>query len=283
MSRSHFRAADGARLAFRDEGSGLPVLALAGLTRDGRDFDYLSLHLHGVRLIRLDARGRGGSDWTGGASYTVAQEAADALGLLDHLGLERAAVIGTSRGGLLAMVLGATQPDRLCGICLNDVGPVVERAGLERIGKYIGIAPSVATLAEVTDRLPAANPGFANVPDMRWAEETVRHYVQHDGNVGLTYDPALREGFDAAMAQPAPDLWPLFDACPALPYAVLRGANSDLLSPATAQEMLRRRPGLILTEIPDRGHVPFLDEAPALATINRWLDLVRQAERQRPA
>lgn len=266
-----FRTEDGARLAYRDQGEGVALLALAGLTRDGRDFDYLARHLHGVRLIRLDSRGRGGSDWTGPASYTVPQEARDALALLDHLGLERVAVIGSSRGGLIGMVLAAMAHPRLSGLCLNDVGPVLERAGLERIGSYIGIEPTVPTLEEIADRMAAAMPGFAKVPPMRWQEETVRHYVARGTGIGLTYDPALRTAFDAAMAQPLGDAWPLFEACTGLPLALVRGANSDVLSAATAQEMRARRPDMIFAEVPDRGHIPFLDEPAALGAIGTWL------------
>ena len=112
MTLLHFTASDGARLAYRDEGEGLPVLCLAGLTRSSTDFDFLASHLPDVRLIRADYRGRGGSEWTGAATYTVPREAKDALELLDHLGLEQAAVIGTSRGGLIAMVLAATARPR---------------------------------------------------------------------------------------------------------------------------------------------------------------------------
>jgi pimeloyl-ACP methyl ester carboxylesterase len=267
-----FRAADGTPLAFRDRGRGLPLLALAGLTRDGRDFDYLARHLPAdIRLIRLDSRGRGGSGWADPATYTVAAEAQDALALLDHLGLPQAAILGSSRGGLLGMLIAATAPDRLMGLCLNDVGPVLEREGLLRIGTYIGIEPAVTSLAEVTDRMPAAMPGFRGVPALRWQQETIRHYVQHADRVGLTYDPALRGVFDAAMAAPLPDLWPLFDACRALPLALIRGAASDVLSAATAAEMRRRRPDMIFAEVPGRGHIPFLDEAEALHAITAWL------------
>lgn len=269
-----FQARDGATLAYREDGEGLPVLALAGLTRDGHDFDYLAPHLHGVRLIRLDSRGRGKSDWTGWESYTVAQETEDALALLDHLGLPAAALIGSSRGGLIGMVIAATARDRLLGLCLNDVGPALERAGLERIAEYVGIPPSVPTLEEVADRVPAVMPGFAHVPSTRWNEETVRHYVQHDGHVGLTYDPALRHALEVAMAAPAADLWPLFEACAGMPLALIRGAGSDVLSRATADEMVHRRPDLIRAEIPNRGHVPFLDEPEALAAIRAWLDAI---------
>lgn len=278
MARSKFTTADGATLAFRDEGEGLALIALAGMTRDGRDFDYLAHHLRGVRLIRLDSRGRGDSDWTGAATYTVSQEAADVIALMDHLGIKAAAIIGTSRGGLLGLALAAGARARVLGLCFNDVGPALERGGLERIGKYIGIQPTVPTLQEVVERLPAASPGFANVPDMRWAEETVRHYVQKEGAVGLTYDPALRDAFDAAMARPAGDAWPLFDACAGLPLCLIHGANSDVLSRATAEEMARRRPDMIRVELADRGHVPFLDEPEALEAIRDWLDAVARAQ-----
>ncbi len=274
-----FRAEDGARLAYRDDGRGMPLLALAGLTRDGRDFDYLARHLpEDVRLIRLDSRGRGDSDWTGPDTYTVGQETRDALALLDHLGLERVALIGSSRGGLLGLVIGSMPGRRLLGLCLNDVGPVVERAGLMRIGAYVGAEPTVPTLEEVADRMQAAMPGFFNVPPLRWQEEAVRHYVQLDGRVGLTYDPALRLAFDAAMkADPLPDLWVQFEACAGIPLALIRGAASDVLSRATADEMCRRRPDMIFAEVPDRGHIPFLDEAEAQQVIRAWLARIGEA------
>jgi pimeloyl-ACP methyl ester carboxylesterase len=267
-----FQADDGAGLAYRDEGDGLPLLALAGLTRDGRDFDYLARHIGDkVRLIRLDSRGRGASQWTGAATYTVQREAKDVIGLLDHLGIEKVAIVGSSRGGLIGLIIAATAKHRLLGLCLNDVGPVVEREGLARIATYVGVQPAVVTLDEIADRLPAASPGFQNVPVFRWVEETVRHFVQHDGSVGLTYDPALRDAVQTAMAQPMPELWPLFDACAGLPIALVRGGASDVLSRNTAEEMLRRRPDLLFVEVADRGHIPFLDEPEAIQCIETWL------------
>jgi pimeloyl-ACP methyl ester carboxylesterase len=270
----YFRADDGARLAFRDEGEGVPVLALAGLTRDSRDFDYLERHLRDVRLIRLDSRGRGESEWTGPATYTVAHEAKDALALLDHLGLSTVAVIGSSRGGLIGMSIAMSAKDRLTGLCLNDVGPVLERAGLERIGRYLGVRPEGLTLEEVADRLPSANPGFDHVPLLRWEEEAVRHYVGTEHGVDLTYDPALRQSFEAALAAPPSDLWPLFDACGGLPLALIHGANSDVLSKETARLMRERRPDMFYAEVGARGHIPFLDEPEALACIESWLSKV---------
>jgi len=272
-----FFTPDGARLAYKDEGSGLPLLCLAGLTRDSRDFDYLSRHLpEEVRMIRLDSRGRGRSSWTGPDSYTVSQEANDALGLLGHLQIDRAAILGSSRGGLIAMLLGATHPDRVLGVCLNDVGPVIERGGLERIATYVGVAPAVHTLAEIVDRLPHASPGFYGVPETRWAEEAVRRFEEADGSLELTYDPDIRIALQATLDSPVQDLWPIFDACRAIPMALLRAEHSDIISRETALEMQRRRPDLLWTEVRDRGHVPFLDEREAISLVQRWIEQCRQ-------
>ena len=267
-----FTAPDGTRLAYRDEGTGQPVLALAGLTRNGSDFDYLAPHLSGVRLIRPDYRGRGGSAWTGARTYTVPQEARDVLALLDHLGLDRAAVIGTSRGGLIGMFLAATARPRLAGLCLNDVGPALQRAGLERIFAYVGRVPKARDHAELAAMLPGLMPGFHNVPASRWAEEVRHHYIETPAGLALNYDPALREAFLEAFKGPEADLWPLFDACAGLPLALIRGANSDLLGKADAAELRRRRPDMIFAEVPDRAHIPFLDEPEALAAIRQWLE-----------
>ncbi len=267
----YFTANDGARLAYRDHGEGLPVIALAGLTRTSHDFDYMAHHLTGIRLIRPDYRGRGQSEWTGAKTYTVPQEARDVVTLMDHLGLEKAAFIGTSRGGLIGMFMAATVKDRMLGLALNDVGPVIERAGLEKIFDYVGRNPVAETLADVADRLPQVMPEFAHVPPSRWAEEAVRHYIQTDSGVKINYDPTLREAFLAAFAGATPDLWPLYDALAGLPVALIRGANSDLFSAETAAEMKRRRPDLIEAVVPDRGHIPFLDEPESLAAIRAWL------------
>lgn len=275
MTLQHFTASDGARLAFRDEGEGLPVLCLAGLTRCSTDFDFLAPHLPDVRLIRADYRGRGGSEWTGAATYTVPREAQDALDLLDHLGLAQAAVIGTSRGGIIAMMLAAGAKARLLGILLNDIGPMIERAGLEKIFDYVGRNPAAKTMDELVAKLPRTMPGFANVPQDRWRAFAERLYTPTGSGLHIRYDPELRTSFLAAFEGPPADLWPLFDACAGLPLALVRGANSDLLADATAGEMRRRRPDMIFAEVPDRGHVPFLDEAESLATIRGWLEMMR--------
>jgi pimeloyl-ACP methyl ester carboxylesterase len=266
-----FTAADGARLAYVDEGEGLPLLCLPGLTRTMGDFDYLRPHLPPLRLIRMDYRGRGASDWTGAATYTVPQEAQDALALLDHLGVGRAAILGTSRGGLIGMLLAALAKPRLIGLCLNDIGPEIHRPGLTRIFDYVGRNPSPKTHAALAAALPRNMPGFAKVPPDRWLAETRLHYTETDAGLKITYDPALRDAFLAAFDGPPADLWPLFDACAGLPLALIRGANSDLLTPITAEEMRRRRPDMVFAEVPDRAHIPFLDEAESLTAIRAFL------------
>ncbi|MDR7125691.1 alpha/beta hydrolase [Pseudotabrizicola sp. 4114] len=266
-----FTAQDGARLAYSDRGEGLPVLCLPGLTRTMADFGYMLPHLPPCRVIRMDYRGRGESAWTGAESYTVPVEARDGLDLLDHLGVEAAAVIGTSRGGLIGMMLAAVARPRLLGLLLNDVGPEIHKPGLKRIFDYVGRNPAAKTHAELAAALPGVMPGFANVPASRWLEEAQLHYVETPEGLRITYDPALRAAFLAAFEGPAVDLWPLFDACAGLPLALIRGANSDLLSAQTAAEMRRRRPDMIFAEVPDRAHIPFLDEPEAVAVISEFL------------
>jgi pimeloyl-ACP methyl ester carboxylesterase len=267
----HFTTPDGCRIAFADAGQGMPIMALPGLTRTMADFDYLAPHLPPCRLIRMDCRGRGGSDRTGPATYTVAQEAQDALALLDHLGVARAAILGTSRGGLIGMLMAATARARVIGLCLNDIGPVIENQGLSRIAEYLGRNPKFRTQAALAEAMPGLNPGFAHVPSARWLAEARIHTVETPKGLRITYDPALREAFLAALSAAAPDLWPLFDACAGLPLALIRGANSDLLSQATASEMRRLRPDMIFTDVPDRAHIPFLDEPQSLAVIREFI------------
>jgi pimeloyl-ACP methyl ester carboxylesterase len=266
----HFHAEDGARLAYRDEGEGLPLLCLAGLTRTMADFDYLCPHLPPLRLIRMDYRGRGASDWTGAETYSIAQEARDALALLDQLEVRQAAILGTSRGGLIGMVLGATARDRVLGLCLNDIGPEIHREGLVRIGDYVGRHPAGRSHAGYAERL-AQSPGFEGVPLTRWLDEARRLSVETSEGLRLPYDPTLREAFQHGLDAPPVDLWPLFDALHGLPLALIRGANSDLLTAETVRKMRTRRPDMAFAEVPDRAHIPFLDEPQSVALIHDFL------------
>lgn len=266
-----FTAADGTKLHYTDEGAGTPVLALSGLTRNGTDFDYVAPHLAGVRLIRMDYRGRGRSEWADPVTYTIPTEAADALALLDHLDIPAAAILGTSRGGLIAMLLGVTAGERLTGACLVDIGPELMESGLSVISDYIGRNPTQKTYDEAAGMRATLLAGFENVPEARWHAEVRKHYVETPDGLVINYDPRLRDAVLAAQSQPMPDLWPLFDALTVLPLACIRGANSDLLSEATFAEMQSRAPEMIAVNVPDRGHVPFLDEPDALTALHRWI------------
>jgi pimeloyl-ACP methyl ester carboxylesterase len=272
-----FTAPDGTDLHFTDEGprDGRPLLCLSGLTRNGTDFDYVAPHLADLRLIRMDYRGRGLSGWADPATYQVAVEAQDALALLDHLGIARAAILGTSRGGLIAMLLAATAKERLTGVCLNDIGPEIAPEGLAAIQDFVGKPPGFRTYEEAALARSRFMAGFDGVPMSRWREEAAKHYVEGPDGLSINYDPRLREAFLAAFEAPPPDLWPLFDALAGLPLALIRGANSDLLAAATVEEMRRRRPDMLFADVPDRGHVPFLDEPEALAVIRNWLERLR--------
>jgi pimeloyl-ACP methyl ester carboxylesterase len=272
---SAFTTSDGITLTYTDEGQGKPVLCLAGLTRTGQDFDYVAPHLKGIRLICMDYRGRGASGWADPSTYTVPVEARDALELLDHLGLAKAAILGTSRGGLIAMLLAAMAPERLTGVALNDIGPEIAPEGLEIIKSYIGRRPGQQTYAEATEARPALMTGFANVPMSRWEDEVRLHFRQEADGLHLTYDPKLRDAVLEVGAQPAPDLWPLFDAMAGLPLALIHGENSDLLADSTVTEMQRRRPDMIYARVPDRAHIPFLDEPESLAALAQWIGALK--------
>lgn len=270
-----FKTPDGRSLAYRDEGRGSAVLCLAGLTRDGRDFAMLARHLTPrYRVIRLDARGRGQSTWADQplAEYQVPVEAGDALALLDHLGVDRVTVIGTSRGGMQGMVLGATQRDRLNGLVLNDVGPVIEPDGLTKIMGYVGIDPGWPSFSDAATALAQSmGAAFPDLTGEQWMTLARSIYADDDGRPRLSYDPKLRDAVEASMKEAPPDLWALFDALGDLPILAIRGENSDVLSAGTLALMQARRADLKAVTIPGRGHVPFLDEPPALDAIDAFL------------
>jgi pimeloyl-ACP methyl ester carboxylesterase len=276
---SRFTTSDGLSLAWEEEGAGLPVLCLPGLTRNARDFDDLGAALAGRhRLIRLTLRGRGASDRDPDPmNYVVPVETRDVIEFLDFLGLERVVIVGTSRGGLIAMMLAAAAPGRLAGVLLNDIGPDLPPEGLERIRSYLGVAPAARSHEEAARALEATlGAAFPGLPREKWLECARRWFDAAPDGLALNYDARLREPFEALLAQPAVDMWPLFDALAPVPLAVVRGAHSDLLTRETLAAMQARRPDLIVAEVPDRGHVPFLDEPEALAAFDALIARVEE-------
>jgi pimeloyl-ACP methyl ester carboxylesterase len=273
-----FTTSDGLRLYFEDTGKGQTLVCLAGLTRNCRDFDYLAPHLSETRLITLDYRGRGRSQYDPAwANYNVMREAQDVIELLDHLGLSQTTLLGTSRGGLIAMVLAAGHADRLSGVILNDVGPVVSAGGIVRIMDYVGKPPAWATHALAADGLKAAmGAEFPDLSDVTWLQMAQAQYHETANGLTVSYDEHLRDALLAQIAAaPPPDLWPLFDALIPLPTGVLRGANSDILEPETLSEMQRCHPNMISATVPDRGHVPLLNEPLSLTLIRQILELTK--------
>lgn len=271
----YFTTSDGLRLAYRDEGEGVPVLCLAGLSRTMGDFDPIAAAFaERIRVIRMDYRGRGASDRDPNyRNYTAAIEGRDALELLDHLGIAKACILGTSRGGLIALLLASVARDRLLGVVFNDIGPEIDNAGLERIFTYLGVipkAPDLDTYARLYAERAAGE--FPGVSAATWRWFLGNNMRDGASGIELGYDPALRtafkEQFSAATGKKAEEeepvegggLWPAFDALEGLPLLVLRGENSDILSVETVGRMRARRPDMGAVTVRDRGHIPFLDE-----------------------
>ena len=287
--REHFvAAADGTRLYARDYGgSGLtPAVCLPGLTRNAKDFETIAPWLAETRrVVALDFRGRGMSGRADPATYRPDQEVADTLAVLDHLGIGRFAVIGTSRGGIVAMVMAARALPRMAGVLLNDIGPRIEAAGLLRIRGYLGTDPQFDGWDEAVAALKSANPGFPDLGEDEWLAFARRVYREADGRPCADYDPALAVNFPSAediLAAKVPELWPLFDMLGSLPCLVLRGVHSDLLSEETVAAMRKRHARLAAATVRGRGHVPFLDEDDSLAAITDWLAAV-DSDGGRPA
>jgi pimeloyl-ACP methyl ester carboxylesterase len=269
-------ATDGLRLAYDVTGEGAPLLCLPGLTRNMDDFEpVLDAFGDRAQVIRMDFRGRGASDYGDPATYQVPQEAADVVTLLDHLGLAKVTILGTSRGGLVALILAAMARDRIAGVIFNDIGPEVMPEGLAYIMDYLGKPPKARTLAEAAAAFPRHYaPAFRDVPPETWSALARRIFTEADGQLHNRYDPRLRDAVAPAFAPDAvaPDLWPLFDALAGAPLGLIRGAGSNILSAATTAEMRRRRPDMAYAEIADRGHVPFLDEPEAIRVIATVLE-----------
>ncbi|MFC6639078.1 alpha/beta fold hydrolase [Sulfitobacter sp. JBTF-M27] len=272
----HFTTSDGLNIYYEDEGDGLPILCLPGLTRTTADFEYVTPHLAGNRVIKVDYRGRGQSDfdpkWE---NYSLQVEGRDVMELLAHLGIPKAALLGTSRGGMIAMGLSAMVKDHLLGVALNDIGPALDPKGIEFIMVYLGRNPAAKTHAEAAAALQHVFSDFDGVPAERWLREAEKNYTQTDDGLEITYDPKLRDAVELGRGQPMPDLWPFFDAMAGLPLACIRGANSVLFTQDTLDEMQRRRPDMITAVVPDRGHVPFLDEPEAVTALQTWVEQMK--------
>ena len=250
------------------------VLCLHGLMRNSRDFEYLAVHLAGrYRVVAPDVRGRGFSARDANSShYQIPTYLADLLLLLRGLGVARVNIIGTSMGGLMAMVLAAMQPRLVASIVLNDVGPEIDPRGLARIRGYAGKSPAVHSweqaVAQVRSVYGTVWPGLG---DERWEMIARLSYRANAAGVPeADADPLVAEPLRDDKAAPL-NLWPLWGALAKTPVLAIRGALSDVLSAATLARMRREKPDLEVLEVARRGHPPLLDEPESLAAIDGFL------------
>lgn len=261
-----FASADGLQLFCREYGmahAAHTVVCLPGLTRNSRDFAPLARRLAiRYRVLTPDLRGRGLSDRDpNGTHYQPPIYYGDVLRLLDTATNAPVAVIGTSLGGLLAMALAAGTPARIAGIVLNDIGPAIDPRGFARIGTYVGVgeAPSTwsAAMAQAKKNYALAYPDLDDAAWLAYAQASYRENER--GELAADYDPAIGELVRAAHGALV-EAWPVWAALGAKPVLAIRGAMSDILSRETFERMQREKPDLETFEVPNRGHVPLLDE-----------------------
>jgi pimeloyl-ACP methyl ester carboxylesterase len=262
-------APDGLRLHVREYGPrtrASTVVCLPGLTRTTNDFIALApalAHANPERLvIAIDSRGRGQSQYDPNPkNYNLAVEMADVIAVLTQLQIGSAIFVGSSRGGILTMLLAAVHPEMITGAVLHDIGPVIESQGVARIKSYVGKLRQPRTLQEGAEVLRELfGTQFPKLTAAQWLGAAQRTWDVQAIKLVQTYDPALAETLaDFDVEHPLAPLWNEFDALAVVPVLVIRGANSDILSKATVAEMQARHPNLEVMEVADQGHVPLLD------------------------
>jgi len=261
----------------------LPVVCLPGLTRTTADFDDLTAGLSaaapGRRIVAVDYRGRGLSAYDKNPdNYSLPVELSDLLSVLTALDIGRAVLVGTSRGGLLSMLMGTVRPALLAGVVLNDIGPVIDPKGLARIKSYVGKLPTPRSFeegAEILRRLFDAQ--FPTLNGAAWLASARRAWRDDDDHLTPTYDVRLAGALaNVDLDHPLPTLWKEFDTLQDVPLLTIRGANSDLLSEETVAAMGARRRSMETLVVPDQGHAPLLAEP---ETISRIASFIERCER----
>ena len=282
LATSRFATApDGLRLHYRDVGSPtsavLPVVCLPGLTRTAEDFDPLASALSTAatprRVLSLDYRGRGLSAHdVDPENYTVAVEAADVLAVMVDAGVGEAIFVGTSRGGLITMAIASFRPQCIRGTVLNDIGPVLEAAGIERIRGYVGKLPAPRDWVEAVGIIQGyAGQHFTGLSDEDWVAFAQTTFWNREGALTIRYDRALMKALQNLDTTALPTLWPQFEALGRAPLLVIRGEHSDLLSTETADAMVRRHPDSRLVTVKGQGHAPLLRDSTTLASISAFM------------
>ena len=277
-----YPADDGLQLAGRDRGPRetalLPVVCLPGLTRTTRDFERLAeaLAARGRRVVGFDYRGRGRSDRDPtGASYTVPTELQDVIRGMEARGIGRSVLVGTSRGGIIAMSMAAMRPDLVAGVVLNDMGSRIEAAGLLRIKAYVGKGTPPADWTEAAATLKALHgASFPAFTDLDWATQARLTFAEQDGRPVSDADPLLALGLESLTeSAPSPDMSQLFAALAALPVMLIRGGTSDLVTAETAAAMVLQHPGLETIVVAGEGHPPMLRGA-LVEAIGAFIDRI---------
>jgi pimeloyl-ACP methyl ester carboxylesterase len=249
------------------------VVCVHGMTRNGRDFDALAAALAeaGWRVICPDVVGRGQSDRLAEpAAYGFPQYLADMTSLIARLDVTEVDFVGTSMGGLMGLMMAALPGTPVHRLVINDVGPFIPAAALERIGTYLGGDPVFSDLTAAEAYVRQVHAPFGSLTDDQW-----RHLTEHSlrpvepGAYRLAYDPRIAERPDETPIADV-DLWAQWDAV-ACPTLVLRGAHSDLLLAETAREMSQRGPRTKVVEIPGCGHAPALMDKDQIAVVVDWL------------
>ncbi len=276
LVEDHFYQIDALRLYYQrhipeDEQYKRTLLCLPGLTRNHQDFSALIPHLENhYQIICPDLRGRGKSDYDPHpTNYGLEVYVEDILALLDQLDIDCVDIIGTSLGGILAMIIASEQPQRINKVILNDIGAYVPLEPLQYIAEYVKASKPFNSWTETANTLKlVSKTSFTDLTDNDWLKLAKRGYVENgSGLICPDYDPALAD----TLNPQALDLWPYFDSLLAVPILLLRGENSLLLTPDIINEMKMIKPDMKVVCIPNRGHTPFLDEAPAIQAINEFL------------
>ena len=273
-----YAAQDGLSLYFRDYGdpacAELPLLCLAGLTRNSKDFHHFASRLWPRRVLCLDYRGRGQSahdpDYR---HYEPRTYISDILQLLALTNTHRLVVIGSSLGGILAMILGTVQPSSLAGVIVNDIGPEIPTASKRRIAGYVGnIGPFPDWDSAVTALKTNYGAAYPGLDDQSWrtmAEATFK--PGSDQRLHVDYDPQIAKTIDSAASEGGPRLWNFFKSLKQVPTLAIRGGLSDVLSADTFRAMAAAKSDLIQIEVQNRGHTPQLDEPECIEGLDRFL------------
>jgi pimeloyl-ACP methyl ester carboxylesterase len=263
-------------VVYRDWGhpeSARTVVCVHGLTRNGRDFDTFAAALADrFRLLCPDMPGRGESEWLPDANdYIFPTYLTTLTAMLAHAHADRVAWVGTSMGGLLGMIIAAQKASPVAQLVVNDIGPVIEPAALARIAGYVGMNPTFESFSALEAHIREVSAPFGPLTDLQWADlarTTSRQTA--DGRWQLNYDPAIAVPFRTS-ASAGSDLWPIWEAIRS-PTLVLRGAESDLLSKATAEVMHARGPKPRVIEFKGVGHAPMLLSMDQIEAVAAFLD-----------